>query len=229
MAPVHKPVPTGCNAQSAVSIPASPPGRRASSACSAPSSPPGYRLHQTGCGPPTVPRADTLRLSLRLPVALPRPRLAPARCIGPPPLQRRRRACAGVWRGGWCPSGGAPAARSTWWTPARTAARARARRRTLIPAADGTLRTDDSRPLIAAEAGERVRIVRVSHGIGHNDAPALAYLGERGLIPGRDLVVKEVRALDGVVAVEDEDGASHSLGTPLARSIFVRERPAAKD
>jgi hypothetical protein len=33
--------------------------------------------------------------------------------------------------------------------------------------------------------------------------------------------VKEVRALDGVVTVEDEDGGSHALGESLARSISV--------
>ena len=50
----------------------------------------------------------------------------------------------------------------------------------------------------------------------------LEYLGEHGLVPGRVLDVKEVRALDGVVTVEDEDGDSHALGEPLARSVFVR-------
>ena len=57
----------------------------------------------------------------------------------------------------------------------------------------------------------------------HNEeAPVLAYLGERGLVPGRSLEVKEVRDLDDVVTVEDEEGVSHSLGGLLARSIFVR-------
>jgi hypothetical protein len=31
-----------------------------------------------------------------------------------------------------------------------------------------------------------------------------------------------VRALDGVITVEDENGASHALRESLARSIFVR-------
>jgi hypothetical protein len=39
------------------------------------------------------------------------------------------------------------------------------------------------------------------------------------------LVVREVRALDAVVTVEDEDGQAHALGEPLARSIFVRAVP----
>jgi hypothetical protein len=32
----------------------------------------------------------------------------------------------------------------------------------------------------------------------------------------------QVRELDGVVIVEDEDGKTHALGEPLARSVFVR-------
>ena len=87
-----------------------------------------------------------------------------------------------------------------------------------IPGADGVLAPEDSFPLGEATGGGRVRISRV-----HNEeAPVLAYLGEHGLVPGRSLKVKEVRKLDGVVTVEDEEGVSHSLGGPLARSIFVR-------
>ena len=88
----------------------------------------------------------------------------------------------------------------------------------LIPAVDGTLEPDESRPLDAAEVGERVCISRVDH----REAAALTYLGNHGLVPGRLLEVMEVRALDGVVTVQDEDGNLHSLGAPLAGSIFVR-------
>jgi DtxR family Mn-dependent transcriptional regulator len=87
-----------------------------------------------------------------------------------------------------------------------------------IPASDGTLEPDDSFPLAAAATGQRIRIFRV----GPEDTSKLTFLGERGLVPGRVLEVKEVRAVDGVVTVEDEDGESHALGEPLARSIFVR-------
>jgi DtxR family Mn-dependent transcriptional regulator len=95
-----------------------------------------------------------------------------------------------------------------------------------IPASDGTLAVDDSFPLGEAMAGRRVRISKVSD----DDAPMLDYLEERGLVPGRLLRVEEVRALDGVVTVEDEDGRLHALGEPLARSIFVgTETPARTD
>lgn len=87
-----------------------------------------------------------------------------------------------------------------------------------IPTAQGTVAPDDSRPLSQSKAGGRVRISRV----GHEDAPTLAYMREHGLVPGKPLHVKEVRAVDGVVTVQDGYGAVHSLGRPLAGSIFVR-------
>ena len=87
-----------------------------------------------------------------------------------------------------------------------------------IPTADGSLAPDDSFPLSEAVAGQRVRIFEVSD----ENSPMLDYLGERDLIPGRLLSVREVRALDGVVTVEDEDGEPHALGEALARSVFVR-------
>ena len=88
-----------------------------------------------------------------------------------------------------------------------------------IPTVDGTLEPDDSFPLSGAVAGRRVRIYKVSD----ESIPTLDYLGEHGLVPGRLLNVEEVRALDGVITVEDEDGDSHALGESLARSVFVRD------
>lgn len=69
-----------------------------------------------------------------------------------------------------------------------------------------------------AQAQRRVRI----HKVRDDDDSVLEYLGDRGLIPGRMLTVKEVRTLDGVVTVEDEDGETHSFGAPVARQVFVR-------
>jgi DtxR family Mn-dependent transcriptional regulator len=90
-----------------------------------------------------------------------------------------------------------------------------------IPAADGTMPPEDSHPLGEAVVGERVLVSRVDH----RDAAVLAYLEEHGLVPGRLLEVREVRTLDGVVVVEDEDGDAHALGESLARSIFVQHAP----
>lgn len=94
-----------------------------------------------------------------------------------------------------------------------------------IPAADGTLEPDNSSPLSEAEAGQRVRISRVSY----EDVSMLAYLGEHGLVPGSLLEVKEVRAVDGVVTVEDENGTSHSLGGPLAGSVLIQNTSESTD
>jgi DtxR family Mn-dependent transcriptional regulator len=93
-----------------------------------------------------------------------------------------------------------------------------------IPAQDGTLEPDGSFPLAAAAAGQRVLIARVDH----ESASMLAYLGERGLVPGRPLTVEEVRPLDGVVAFRDEEGTVRALGAPLADALFVRGAPEGK-
>lgn len=87
-----------------------------------------------------------------------------------------------------------------------------------IPDADGAVAPDPAVPLETAEVGGRVRISRV----GHRDPETLSYLGELGLVPGRTLWVREVRSVDGVVVVEDEDRAVHSLGAVLARGVYVR-------
>lgn len=90
-----------------------------------------------------------------------------------------------------------------------------------IPSAEGTLEVDDSFPLSQAAAGQRLRIAKVRD----EDAAMLDYFGDRNLVPGRPLIVREVRALDGVVIVEDEEAEVYALGEPLARSMFVRSEP----
>ena len=90
-----------------------------------------------------------------------------------------------------------------------------------IPSAEGTLEVEESFTLNQAVADQRVRISKVRD----EDAAILDYLGDRNLVPGRRLSVREVRALDGVVVVEDEEAEIHALGEPLARSIFVRNDP----
>jgi DtxR family Mn-dependent transcriptional regulator len=91
----------------------------------------------------------------------------------------------------------------------------------LIPAKDGTMPLEDAFPLSTSLEGTQVEVAK----IGHDVPEYLSYLGERGLMPGRTMVVKEVRALDGVVTVEDEEGTRHSLGSSLADAIFVRVTP----
>jgi DtxR family Mn-dependent transcriptional regulator len=90
-----------------------------------------------------------------------------------------------------------------------------------IPAADGTLVLESSKPLSEAQVGRRVRIVKVDD----DSTSVLNHLGERGLVPGRTVSVKEVRSVDGVVIVEDEGGEAHPLGQSLACAIFVEDAP----
>ena len=87
-----------------------------------------------------------------------------------------------------------------------------------IPDADGTLAPEKSSPLSEVVAGQWVRIVKVSD----ENASVLNYLGERGLVPGSILGIKEVRTLDGVITVKDESGNEHPLGERLTRTIFVQ-------
>ena len=88
-----------------------------------------------------------------------------------------------------------------------------------IPSPEGVLEVDDSFPLSQAVAGKRLRISKVRD----EDAEMLDYLGDRNLVPGRLLTIREVRALDGVVIVEDEEAEVYALGEPLARYVFVRD------
>jgi DtxR family Mn-dependent transcriptional regulator len=94
-----------------------------------------------------------------------------------------------------------------------------------IPSAEGVLVADDSFPLSQAVAGRRLRISKVRD----EDAAMLDYFGDRNLVPGRLLTVREVRAIDGVVIVEDEEREIYALGEPLARSMFVRDESSESD
>jgi DtxR family transcriptional regulator, Mn-dependent transcriptional regulator len=88
-----------------------------------------------------------------------------------------------------------------------------------IPSAEGTLEVEDSFTLSRASAGQRLRIAKVRD----EDAAMLDYFGDRNLVPGRWLTIREVRAIDGVVIVEDENAEIYALGEPLARAIFVTD------
>jgi DtxR family Mn-dependent transcriptional regulator len=94
-----------------------------------------------------------------------------------------------------------------------------------IPSAEGILEAEDSFPLSQAVAGRRLRISKVRD----EDAAMLDYFGDRNLVPGPLLMVREVRALDGVVIIEDEEREVYALGEPLARSMFVRDELSANE
>ncbi len=94
-----------------------------------------------------------------------------------------------------------------------------------IPSAEGILEADNSFPLSQAVTGRRLRISKVRD----EDAAMLDYFGDRNLVPGRLLTVREVRVIDGVVIVEDEEREIYALGEPLARSMFVRDESSESD
>ena len=94
-----------------------------------------------------------------------------------------------------------------------------------IPSSEGIMEADDTFPLSQAVAGKTLRISKVRD----EDAQMLDYLGDRNLVPGRLVTVREVRDLDGVVIVEDEEAEVYALGEPLARSMFVRDEPSARE
>jgi DtxR family Mn-dependent transcriptional regulator len=85
-----------------------------------------------------------------------------------------------------------------------------------IPTTEGTLEEQADKPLSQSRPTSRVRISRVEH----RDSAMLAHIAELGLVPGKELRIVESRKLDGVVLVEDEEGASH---IPLAESILATE------
>lgn len=88
-----------------------------------------------------------------------------------------------------------------------------------IPATDGRLEEETDKPFTKLPLGSRARILRVEH----HDTAVLARLTDLGLTPGKVLLVKDSRELDGVVIAEDEEGASHILGRPLAEAIHATE------
>jgi len=79
--------------------------------------------------------------------------------------------------------------------------------------------------LSEAEARRSVLISRVRD----EDGRILDYLAERGIVPGKHLAVKEARAVDSVVIVEDEEGHRHPLGRRVSASIFVRKSSEGND
>jgi DtxR family Mn-dependent transcriptional regulator len=85
-----------------------------------------------------------------------------------------------------------------------------------IPGADLEPIEDDTTPLAAHEAGDRVRVARVRD----RDRTELEYLAEAGIEPGVVLDLREVTPL-GVYVVAHADGERH-LPATVAETIRVR-------
>ncbi|WP_285114051.1 metal-dependent transcriptional regulator [Leifsonia sp. fls2-241-R2A-40a] len=89
-----------------------------------------------------------------------------------------------------------------------------------IPTADGTPRRVDAVPLLDAQAGTPLAVVRISDA----DPAVLRYLGERGIGLDTPLTVEEHRAFAGDVTVH-LDGVPVVLGATAASAVWVTARP----
>jgi DtxR family Mn-dependent transcriptional regulator len=72
--------------------------------------------------------------------------------------------------------------------------------------------------LAEVEVGKTVRVARITEEV-ELDFDALAYLGAHGLVPGREVLVRD-RAPDGTVTVVAE-GNAIGVGAALCRQMFV--------
>jgi DtxR family Mn-dependent transcriptional regulator len=88
----------------------------------------------------------------------------------------------------------------------------------LIPAADLTLPSDDTRPLISLRAGESATVKRV---VG-DDPGLLRHLHEIGIMPETIFTVKDFSKYDGNLTIHVEGQSSNIiLGTAITNQIFV--------
>lgn len=85
-----------------------------------------------------------------------------------------------------------------------------------IPTADGAPRRPNAEPLLAAQSGVPLTVVRISDA----DPAVLRYLGERGIGPDVALTVDEHRAFAGDVTVRVGD-ETVVLGTTAAAAVWV--------
>ena len=89
-----------------------------------------------------------------------------------------------------------------------------------IPTRQGHIEPLGPGTLADVPVGEEVEIAAVRD----DEADALRYLEDRGLLPGVRLVVEERAPLDGPLTVRagGADGTAQTLGPELARRIYVR-------
>jgi DtxR family Mn-dependent transcriptional regulator len=74
------------------------------------------------------------------------------------------------------------------------------------------------RPLADAQAGEQVRLVRITESVEH-EADSLTYLGDHGLTPGTTAIVQS-RAPDGTLTLIMGDAAV-ALGPAMTERMFI--------
>jgi len=86
-----------------------------------------------------------------------------------------------------------------------------------IPARDGSMPNQDSRPLSACTTGDRARISQV-----RDDRPdVLRYLADSGLVIGAEFEVQSSEPLAGTITLALTPGTTHTIGSELAARIEV--------
>lgn len=91
-----------------------------------------------------------------------------------------------------------------------------------IPTAAGEVREVVGAPLADAARGETVEIVQVAE----DDRELLPYLASLGMLPGREVSVREIAPFEGPLLVSVDD-AQYALGRDVAAKILVR--PVVRD
>lgn len=92
-----------------------------------------------------------------------------------------------------------------------------------IPAVDGSFKPLIGVPLSEATVGDLLRVVAVNA----TDTEVLKYLQERNLMPGRELMIKEIAPMQGPLTLSI-DGKELALGMNLAEFITVVQEPKMK-
>lgn len=88
-----------------------------------------------------------------------------------------------------------------------------------IPAKDGTIIQEETRPLTAVSPGESVIITRIPD---DGNSERLRYLAELGLIPGTEIMITAVAPFNGPISFNIA-GASKVIGYTIAQSVLVSD------
>ena len=88
-----------------------------------------------------------------------------------------------------------------------------------IPAKDGTIIYQETRPLTAVSPGQTVLIARIPD---DGNSERLRYLAELGLRPGTEVMITAVAPFDGPITFEIE-GSSKVVGFTIAQAVQVSD------
>lgn len=88
-----------------------------------------------------------------------------------------------------------------------------------IPAKDGTIIRQETRPLTSVTPGEMVTITRIPDD-GNSDR--LRYLAELGLRPGTEVTITAVAPFDGPITLEI-GGESKVVGFTVAQAVLIQD------